>query len=553
MTVSTETLNRIFVILVYVPVVLTTYRWLIPRLSLTSKRLASSMLAAQVLVIVVSLELQPTSLLDEWLWSIDGEWNIPSTLASTQLAMVGSIALFTAWLARTKSAWQRLCLVEIGAVLLFLALDEYFDIGRFLFSDRRLGYTLLGVTIVLSSTVVALRPARRSWLWHISLLAGLALIAMGGVVLDDRSLICGKLGFFRTQGGCLDTWYLEESLEFIGGWLALVAMLGWFSGIAPMPRLLVRSALYVLPILWILLLILESPVPNSHKYKCRHRVQSASVQFESGEYLYGYNIEKNVGVVILRLYSFPWQSVYKGLGYSVHLVDQVNGESAASRDNSLGRNHVFRLFCRSFIKVYAQKTEIEILPETPVNRAFWIVLTIWREQEGDFVRQKVLSSDHQLLDDTQVVLGELVIPAESVASDGVPVAIFDNGFSLAAVEMPERAEPGQSLSIGFTWHSDAQGQEDYAQFLHFVNEESSSWWNFDQQPLGPRLPTRLWYNGLADVEDWQIPVPADLAPGQYAVYTGLYQLRNQERVPVSSADGAPWLDARLLLGNLVLE
>ena len=181
------------------------------------------------------------------------------------------------------------------------------------------------------------------------------------------------------------------------------------------------------------------------------------------------------------------------------------------------------------------------------------MLTIWREQEGDFVRQKVLSSDHQLWDDTQVVLGELVIPAVSVASDGAPVAVFDKGFSLAAVEMPERAEPGQSMTIGFTWRSDAQGQEDYSQFLHFVNEESGSWWNFDQQPLGPRLPTRLWYNGLADVEEWRIPVPADLAPGSYNIFTGLYRARDNVRVPVSDAEGRPWVDARVSLGILTLD
>ncbi len=109
------------------------------------------------------------------------------------------------------------------------------------------------------------------------------------------------------------------------------------------------------------------------------------------------------------------------------------------------------------------------------------------------------------------------------------------------------------MTIGFTWRSDAQGQEDYSQFLHFVNEESGSWWNFDQQPLGRRLPTRLWYNGLADVEEWRIPVPADLAPGQYAVYTGLYHMQNQQRIPVSTAAGTPLADARVPLGVLTIE
>ena len=71
--------------------------------------------------------------------------------------------------------------------------------------------------------------------------------------------------------------------------------------------------------------------------------------------------------------------------------------------------------------------------------------------------------------------------------------------------------------------------------------------------LGDRLPTRLWYKGLADSEVWQAPLPADLAPGRYEVFTGLYRTRDLERVPASDMDGKPWLDGRVLLGSLVLE
>ena len=54
-------------------------------------------------------------------------------------------------------------------------------------------------------------------------------------------------------------------------------------------------------------------------------------------------------------------------------------------------------------------------------------------------------------------------------------------------------------------------------------------------------------------EVWQVPLPADLAPGRYEVFTGLYRTRDLERVPASDMDGEPWLDGRVLLGSLVLE
>ena len=60
--------------------------------------------------------------------------------------------------------------------------------------------------------------------------------------------------------------------------------------------------------------------------------------------------------------------------------------------------------------------ELEI-PPAAANRALWVVLTVWRERRnGEYVSQKVLASDHQLLDDTQVILGELALPAATPAT-----------------------------------------------------------------------------------------------------------------------------------------
>ena len=104
-----------------------------------------------------------------------------------------------------------------------------------------------------------------------------------------------------------------------------------------------------------------------------------------------------------------------------------------------------------------------------------------------------------------------------------------------------------------TWETTADGEEDWVQFLHFVHEETGALWNHDQQPLGARLPTRLWYEGLRDTETWQITIPEDLAPGRYAVYTGLYRLSDLARLPVSDADGMPLPDARVPLGSITIS
>ncbi|MCY4072927.1 MAG: hypothetical protein OXG60_16665 [Chloroflexi bacterium] len=542
----------LYIFLLYIPVCLLAYKWLSPSLSPASKRLTIGMLAAQVLVIVLSLAIRPTSLFQEWLWKLGAEWNVPSALASAQLALVAFIALFTAWLTRTIPAWQRLYLLGLGLVFLFLGLDEFFDF-RTSIVNLRLHYMIIGAAMVLATVIVAIRSPRRSWIWQICLLLGLSIVAIGGLLFDVTSDFCGTIGFLRPSGGCLEPDYFEESLEILGVWLALIALLCQFSRIVPRPQPPVHLALYVAPALWILLLARASPVPNIPYQKLGYGIQPALVRFESEEYLYGYHIERKDEALGLQLYSYPWGSIDNELGYSIHLVDQTSGGSAASRDNLLKRDRSFQLFGDNFVRVYAQEIEIEFPPEAPVNRALWVMLTLWRGRDNEYARQKVLSSDLPLLGDSQIILGELVLPSDSAAPPTLPLAVFDSGVFLHAVSMPEHAITGKTLDITFSWGSDESGDEDLVQFLHFGREETGEWFVHDQQPLGPRLPTRLWYAGLADSETWQVRLPGDLAPGQYSVFTGLYRASDQERVPARQADGTPWLDSRVPLGSITIE
>ena len=547
--VSSEQITYIFLFLLYAPVGLISCWKLIPRLPPPSARLANIMLAVQILVIVLSIGIRPASDFEEWLWDLDQEYNIPSILASTQLALVAGLAMITAWLAKAHLARQRLYLVGIGLVFLFLAWDEYFTFHEHI-ANWRGYYAALGAAVVTATLAVAARSPRRTWIWRLCLLTGLAMSAMGSILfeIDLNRQVCDSWGFLPING-CLQTYNYEESLEFLGIWLVLVALLGHFSDAAPMAKPRVRRPLYALPALWVLLLVHDSFIPD---LELRLLAQPASVQFESGVHLHGYHIDGERAST-LRLYVSAKRRDYIGKGYSIHLVDSTSGDSAASRSKHADRQ-VGLLFAPGHAHVYRQQIELEIPPQTLVNRAFWIVLTLWREKDGEYVHQRVLASDQRLLNDAQVVLDELVIPAVSTAAPpDVSLARFDNGFALAAVDLPERARPGEILDIPFSWRSDVDGQEDYTQFLHLGHQESGAWWVYDHQPLGPRLPTRLWYNGLADSETWQVPLPADLAPGQYKVFTGLYRQSDLERASASDADGKPFLDGRVLLGSLTIE
>ena len=521
------------------------YRWFIPRLSWAGKRLASLMLVAQVVAIAWSQVIPPSTSFEEWLWNLDREWNIPSTLASAQLALVAFSALITAWLARSLSAWQRLYFAALSLVFVFLAYDEYALVHEFLAHWHEI-YILLGITVVLATLAVALRAQRQMRIWHFLLIAGLAIGGMGAIVIEAPTVF--SLDFFTY--GANRSW-LEESFEFAGIWVVLVALLGHLSDLSARPP--VRLRVYLgLVLLWLLFLSQARAILPVEHYAGRS--DAANVVFEGGSRLRGYLMENNKKHI--HLFLSPGQRDYlgqalSGLGYSIHLVDQVSGESISSRDRFTHRRHF--LLTPGYTPVYRQWVEMERPAAVQDNHAYWIVLTLWRESDGDYRPLEILESDLPLLVDTQVVLGEKVWRDRPSAASGDSLALFDNGFVLDAWEAPDTVRAGDPLTIAFSWRSDADGSEDHAQFLHLGHVESGEWWVYDQQPLGARLPTRLWYRGLADSETWQVPLPADLAPGRYDVFSGLYRARDKERIPVRDAAGDYFLDARVPLGSLVIE
>ena len=232
--VSAKALIRIFLVLLYVPVCLGSYRWLVPRLPLLSSRLVGAMLLLQVLVILLALEWQPASSFEHWLRLLTAEYNLPASLASVQLSMIGAVALLAARLAKARPVFLRNYLVGIGLLFLFFALDEFFKLHERI-ANWRIIYSAIGMVVVVATIVVAARSPRRERIWQFCLLSGLAMSAAGAIGIESLPKICGNLGFFRLDE-CLQLFYLEESLELLGTWLVLVAVLGQLSDAVPMPQ-----------------------------------------------------------------------------------------------------------------------------------------------------------------------------------------------------------------------------------------------------------------------------------------------------------------------------
>ena len=513
------------------------------------------MFVAQVAVVVIAIRVRPILKDDfgEWLWNMDLEWNIPSAFSSTQIVLVGCVALIIAWRVRRHANWRRWYFGAVGLIFLLLALDEFFHLDGSLqnaiYVHRRLLFSLSGAVVLIATWAVAARAPARMRLWHACFFIGFAASGFAAVVLDYARPLrpCLMNNEFLRLIGCISPYLLEEAVEFLGIWLALVGMLGYFSSLSP--SVSAQRILFVVPPVWVLFLFVNAPFQH---VPLPDWAKPASVQFEDGAYMHGYSLEAG-GLDVSVILYLPYGDENSRPGLSIHLIDQVSAESVAhanvhvNRDNKVSRqNYDYR-------PLYRQRIKLKFERPAPANRAFSIALTLWREQDGGFARERIVSSDLQLLSDTQVILGEMVLPAISAPATSPPLAAFDTGFVLEAARLPDRVIAGDPLPITFAWRANQAGDEDHIQFLHLGHGETGDWRGYDQSPLGPRLPTRLWYAGLADSETWHVPIPADLPPGRYEVYTGLYRVSDQQRLPVTAADGTPWLDNRVSLGFLHIE
>lgn len=287
---SGDALNLISISLLYILTAAIGFRYLLPGLSSSARALATGLLVSQALVIGISIVGSPSSGYEEWLWHLDGEFNIPAVLASTQLAVCAGVALMTAWLGKTVPAWQRVYFVALGGILLYWGVDEYFKIHEYIW-NWHIQYALHGVILTLATVLVAFRSPRRARSGHLLIVCGLALTASGAILVErlpllEPSQVCGELGFVRLDP-CWLTFSIEEALEFVGIWLALVGVLGLLSTKQPIPRPWNRLAHYVLPLVWLCLLLAYSVSPV---IELMLGARPADAEYASGIHLSGYTV-----------------------------------------------------------------------------------------------------------------------------------------------------------------------------------------------------------------------------------------------------------------------
>ena len=125
-----------------------------------------------------------------------------------------------------------------------------------------------------------------------------------------------------------------------------------------------------------------------------------------------------------------------------------------------------------------------------------------------------------------------------------PLAGFDEGIRLEAVQIPDRVPDDGRLPVALFWSAEKQLAKDYTVFVHVVDRDGQMVGQRDQVPAAGKAPTSGWVPGNLIADEYRISVQAGAGNGPYRVYVGMYDPATGTRLDVTSAN--PVSERRLL-------
>ena len=128
-----------------------------------------------------------------------------------------------------------------------------------------------------------------------------------------------------------------------------------------------------------------------------------------------------------------------------------------------------------------------------------------------------------------------IVPHQPPPAPDAPQAMLGDHIALAAAEVvPSQASSGQTVRLNVRWYVPrGRPQQDYTTLIHLGQPDQPPLSTGDSPPLGGDYPTHAWRNGEVIDDDYRLIVPADLAPGRYPVWIGMYDRASGARLPVT--------------------
>jgi hypothetical protein len=128
---------------------------------------------------------------------------------------------------------------------------------------------------------------------------------------------------------------------------------------------------------------------------------------------------------------------------------------------------------------------------------------------------------------------------------------FADQFALAGYQLTPPSNMDGALDLDIWWVGLTRPAEDYKVFVHVDDEAGQRWAQHDTQPLFGMAPTTRWEVNELVRDHYRLELPADLPPGEYQIFVGLYPAESALNLDVldemKNAQGQRFLLDRITL------
>jgi hypothetical protein len=130
-------------------------------------------------------------------------------------------------------------------------------------------------------------------------------------------------------------------------------------------------------------------------------------------------------------------------------------------------------------------------------------------------------------------------------------ANLENRVELLAYTTDHAAyHPGDTVSVTLYWRALRQLDQNLKAFVHLTDADLTQQpAQHDGDPNGGFTPTTRWLPGEMVPDTHHLSLPADLEPGLYRLWAGMYEHETIQNLAIVSSE-APAADGRVLLGEI---
>lgn len=490
-----------------------------------------------------------------WLFGLNNELALGTMVSSAQYVAVGLLGAIITFHAPLEAPWKRAYWILLTGVFLFFSLDEYFSIHEPIGEPLWLYIYAAGGAVFAGLSILAYWVGfRENRLLFVLLLGGLAVMAGSGLGMDalNFALLCKPqvLG-----AACERLWPLEEYLEMAGVTLVLGGFLSYaWANLEDGAVRLVKRGVPLGAGLWTLILVGNLWLFPTWKAQLTATPAQASYLDDTLE-LIGYRSLPEVAGpgdnFDLILYWRANHFLDDSYRVSIHLLDNLDNSSVAQIDVDIGADYGTAYVPNAAWlpgAVVREHFRLQIPADLSTPQSLRVMVRVWHVERDVLITR----TDRQMIGDDTIILCQLPLVADSVAPEPATRTDYHflGDFTLYGYSLPQTGSPGEALALRFWWQTDADVSVELHQYIHLIGADDSSAFIYDQPPFDGRFPTFDWPANIAVLDEWEVVLPGDIAPGEYAVYTGLYDPQSLERWPVTGGAGQPVTDNNIFLGTL---